>query len=204
MYIQPFLFYGVAAILLSLLAIVGAIVVLYFRALRAFSAVETEFTLYKRDNEKQAREALVGANAKAQEIIRSTQLFTDEMKNAVLNAVSQSSATGQSTYQQILAGVGNKSVGELIALSANLKDRVAKEAEGLTQQLKIEVAGEQQNFHQAIQKGEVEVLKDLQERATKMLPDVLKTATKRSISHEDSEQLVVEALQEIKKKHGFS
>ena len=204
MYIQPFFFYGIGIIAVCLVAIILATTLLYFRVLKAFSALKTEFTQYKNENESQAQQALNDATAKAQEIIKGSQFFTNDMKNAILNVLSQSASASKSTYEQILHEVANKSVSELLSFSSDLKGHLSNEATTLTTQLKKEIADEEQGFHQAVQQGEAQVLKQLQIKAAQMLPQVLKESAKRAITKEESEALVLQVLETVKKEHGFT
>lgn len=204
MYIQPFLLYGTALIVLSLVLLVCAIAVLYFRVNRALSFLNTEFTLYKANNEKNAREALDSAMKKSDQIIADTHLFTDEMKKGIQEAVSKSVNTGQSTYTQILSSIGDKSTKEIIEFSHSVQESIKQKATELTGQLKTEVENEQSAFKEALSKGEADILKDIQAKATKMLPEIIKDAVGSAITPEQSEELVLVSLSKIKKEHGFS
>lgn len=204
MFIQPFLLYGIAIVAACLVVMLVAVAVLYFRINRAFSMMSMEFTLYKKENEKNAKAALDNALHKADEIIKDTQLFTDEMKKGVHEAVSKSVNQGQSTYAQILSDVGNKSANELVTFSHSLQETMKNQSEQLTAQLQKEVAGEQNSFEEAVSKGEELILKELSEKAQKMLPVIIKDALGHALTEEESERLIINSLEKIKKQHGFS
>lgn len=203
MIIQPFFITGLLIVFLCLALIVVAVVVLYFRASRAFSSLNTEFILYKRDQETQAREALVVATKKAQEIISSTQLFSDETKKWVMDAVSKSIARGSSTYDQIISDLGNKSIADLLSYSDSLKKSIDERTSALTSSYKSQLQSEEVAFHDSLEKNEKQILEEVSKRAQALLPDILKEATRRALTDEESEQLVLESLEKIKKEHGF-
>lgn len=203
MIIEPFFITGLLTVFACLILIVISLVVLYFRSSKALSALNTEFILYKRDQESQARAALEVATKKAQEIISSTQLFSEETKRWVMDAVSKSIAHGSSTYDQIISDLGTKSIHDLLSYSEELKKSIESETHKLTEHYENQLKVEEQSFHQTLEKNEEQILKDVQVKAVSLLPEILRDATKRSITSEEAENLIVDSIEKIKKEHGI-
>jgi len=203
MIIEPFFITGLLTVFACLILIVISLVVLYFRSSKALSALNTEFILYKRDQESQARAALVAATKKAQEIISSTQLFSEETKRWVMDAVSKSIAHGSSTYDQIISDLGTKSIHDLLSYSEDLKKSIESETHKLTEHYENQLKVEEQSFHQTLEKNEEQILKDIQVKAIALLPEILRDATKRSITSEEADNLIVDSIEKIKKEHGI-
>jgi len=166
--------------------------------------MSTEFTLYKKDHETQAKHALDEAQKKAQEIIASTQLFSSDMKKSVADAINKSVANGTSTYDQLISEMGDKSAKELLTYSDSLKKMVQGEASSLTNSFKDQLQNEEQAFHQTLEQSQAEILEEVKKKASALLSDVVKDAVKKSITVEESEELILSSLQKIKKQHGFS
>jgi len=201
--IEPFFITGLLIIFGCVVLIVISLVVLYFRSSKALSALNTEFILYKRDQETQARDALMAATKKAQEIISSTQLFSDETKKWVMDAVSKSIAHGSSTYDQIISDLGEKSIHDLLSYSTELKKTIESESNKLTEHYENQLKVEEQSFHESLEKNEEQIFNEVKQKATALLPEILRDATKRTLSTEEAENLVLQSIDKIKKEHAF-
>ncbi len=203
MTIEPFFITGLIIVFVCFGLIVISIVVLYIRSSRALSALNTEFILYKRDQESQAREALLVATKKAQEIIASTQMFSDETKKWVMDAVNKSIASGSSTYMQIINDLGQKSVKDLLTYSDTLKKSIEVQTHEITSGFISQLQSEEKVFHSTLEKDEQQIIEDIAKRAELMLPQIIKDASGRALTQEESEVLVLSSLEKIKKQHGF-
>lgn len=204
MIIDPAFLYGVAIIVVCLIAMLVAICVLYIRVNKALLSMNTEFTLYKRDTEGQAKAALDSAEKKAQELIADTKLFTEQMKASVLDSVNKSIANGNKTYEQIVSDLGKKSTQELIEFSKELENTLSKETKGLTAEYQKQLVNEEKAFQENLHQGEVTILNDFKTDASKMLKDVLADALQKSISQEEAEKYILDSLEKIKKQHGLA
>ncbi len=203
MIIEPFFITGLLTVFGCLILIVISLVVLYFRSSKALSALNTEFILYKRDQESQARAALEAATKKAQEIISSTQLFSEETKRWVMDAVSKSIAHGSSTYDQIISDLGTKSIHDLLLYSEELKKSIESQTLKLTEHYENQLKVEEESFHQTLEKNEEQILKEIKDKASKLLPEILREATKRSLTTEEAENLIIDSIEKIKKEHAI-
>lgn len=203
MIIEPFFITGLMIVFGCLVLIVISVVVLYFRSSKALNALNTEFILYKRDQESQAREALVVATKKAQEIIASTQLFSDETKKWVMDAVSKSIANGSTTYDQIISELGQKSIKDLLSYSDSLKKSMSEQTVEITNSYKTQLQNEESAFHDSLEKNEDLILDEVTKKASTLLPEILKEACGRALTTDESQDLVITALENLKKKHAI-
>lgn len=203
MLIEPFFIIGLLVVFGCFVLIVISVVVLYFRTSKALSALNTEFVLYKRDHEQKAREALLVATKKAEEIISSTQIFSNETKKWVMDAVSKSVINGSNTYEQIISDLGKKSVSDFISYSDTLKKSIEAQTTNLTDSYKKQLEVEESTFHNSLEKNQESILLEIKSRAASLLTEVVKDSVSRSLTKEEAEDLVLTGLNKIKKSHGF-
>lgn len=192
MYLQPFLIYGSVLVLVCLVVLLIVIAFLYSRLNKAFYALSMDFTLYKKDNEKKAAEALEMAQAKAQQIIKDTQFFSEEMKKEVLSSVNKSISEGHLSYEQIISDVGRKS-----------GEDIKNETSQMTSIYKEELQKEKETFKKSLEEGEQKILDEVKAKASTMLSEILSETVRKSLSKEESEKLVMDSLEEVKKEYGL-
>lgn len=197
MFVQSFLLYGFAIVMLSLLLLLAVSLVMLIRENSARSALIKEFTLYKRDNEKKAAAELDNAKKRATEIIRNTQFFTDSLKTAAVSSIEESLKNGKNTYDHLLQTLGDKTASELIDFSNGIKNNVSEEAKKITNEMETEMQKEKEI-------AETAFLEKLQRQSVSLLSEVLKESVSNSLTEEEKEKIVLTSLDKIKKEYGFS
>lgn len=194
--------------------LIGA-VFLYYQLSRANQRLNKEYQEYRENNEGAAKKALEEATLKAKEIIHGTEVFTQEAKKALTDAVGASLTKGTSSYSEMLETLKSKNLEAVLsgvsqlnaATSAELTElrkTIAQETVDSKKELEETLHLEQKKAHEEIEAQKEKELSDFRAKIVSARADILRELLATELTEEHQEKFVLQQLDLLFKKHELS
>ena len=219
------LLYGLVLISIALGLFVLALVVSYLRIVRRYSQLKEEKSKLEAEAklkaEKKLEEAskvseqiIQEARIKASEIIKKTETFSRETKDAMIAELGKVSTEYIGSYKQALNEAKTETVSVLAGVSKDLKSKALSEVETFKGSLQAEIKSSQEALRQAVnagyQKIEGEIdkyrkvrLQQVDVAIFEILREVSQRVIGKALTLEEHEELVIKSLEEAKKENVF-
>ncbi|OGM18151.1 hypothetical protein A2685_01180 [Candidatus Woesebacteria bacterium RIFCSPHIGHO2_01_FULL_37_10] len=221
--IESSLFYITVVVVVALILLLIAMVLLYIRLVEKFTRFEKDkkdqpAPLVGEEMQKavlQAQNIINDAGAKAAEIIRHTQVFTQTQTSALatesqklsqefLNSFNEMTKNVSATTRKILETVPEGIKGALTSEVSSIKNALLQELTKARDDARQTIESAYQQASQEVNNYKNVRLNQVDENIIDILQEVSKEVLGREINQEEHEKLVLRALEEAKAHHMFS
>lgn len=220
------LFYIIIFISTALGLLLIGVIILYLRLVKKYVSLKENETKLRLDLEKEKEEKLKEvsmksqkileeAYAKAQEIVSLSQVFNDEQKRKLAEALSKVSNEELREYQTVLTEAGKVSIAMLKNLSTDLSSKFTPEIENIKTLVQEEIEKGTKGTREAITNAYASLDKEINDYKKLIFSQIDKIALDlireislkvlgKTLSKKEHEELVIKALNEAKKENILS